>query len=83
MTEQSPYTEENFNLSYESKQKELRRLIISLRSRRRLSVAETAHKSGIDEEKLNAFELGNEKISLLEFAKILDAFEVYDSDFHW
>lgn len=83
MTEHSYYSEENFNLSYDNKQKELRRLIISLRVRRNLSVAEMARKSGIDEEKLNAFELGYEKISLLEFTQILDAFEAYACQFTW
>lgn len=45
MTESSYYSEENFNLSYEERQKELRRMIISMRCNRHLSVAELAEKA--------------------------------------
>lgn len=73
MNEVSHYTEENFDLSYTSRQKELRRMIIVFRCRHNLGIDELAQKAGIPVIKLNAMELGDEKITLLDFAKILDA----------
>lgn len=73
MTEDRYYTEENFNLSYENRQKELRRMLISLRIRMKLSLEELAKITEISLEDLNDMELGNKKIELFDFAKIICA----------
>lgn len=83
MTECSDYTEENFDLSYDSRQKELRRMIISFRCKRQWSIGDLAAKSGIAAEKLNAMELGDKKITLLDFAKILETGGFFDNCKIW
>lgn len=73
MTEDRYYTEENFNLSYENWQKELRRMLISLRIRMKLSLEELAKITEISLEDLNDMEWGNKKIELFYFAKVICA----------
>lgn len=82
MTEEAYYSEENFNLSYESRQKEMRRILIRFRCGRHWSCEELAEKCGIEADKINQMEIGNERISLLDFAKILDVCGIFD-DWEW
>lgn len=72
MTEDTYYTQENFNLSYTDNQKQARRVIIGLRNVLGYSIAEMAEICEIKEDKLNNMELGNTSISLLDLAMILD-----------
>ncbi len=80
MTESCHYTEEDFELSYESNQKVVRRLIIKMRAAKGLSVVEMADKIGVEKVDLNDMELGEKRIRLLDFAKIMDACGFLDED---
>lgn len=73
MTEETYFTEENFNLSYSENQKEMRRILITFRVAKRWSLQDMAEAADINEEKLNKMELGDEKINLLDFARVLAA----------
>lgn len=72
MIESNSYEIERFNLSYNSKQNEMRRIIIVFREKKGLSVEDLAKKLNISREKLNKMELGEERIELLDFAKIIE-----------
>lgn len=73
MTESWFYDEENFDLSYSSRQKEMQRIIIRLRASLGWSIEEMAQATGMAPEKLNAIELGEQKITLLDFGKIIES----------
>lgn len=76
MTETSYYEIENFEMSYEYNQKEMRRIIIYLRAKNEWSFELLSTKSGINKEILAQIELGYKNITLLNFIKILIAYEI-------
>ncbi len=73
MTESFNYDIENFEMSYERRQNEMRRIMIKIRFKLEYSLEDMAKKLGVSSELLNRIELGYEKISLIMFAKIIEA----------